>query len=396
MQQTPTNTTPFLQRNGARPPTTARLWSARLGLVGAGLGGALLVFVFMTLQSRQQARETPKAPARPGLHEVSGRPPETGDLQLTTTYAGIDRTPPKPVAPPPAVEPPPPFHQAILPTPPLVQTTTMSPSAPPRPVKPAAQVAPLPPPPAKEKPKPARYLFVPTQQVGKSPFADAEKEKGEGAQGGAPGQSAGGLIHQATWEKPVDVTKTWYRSQRVHGLTTSEMVSDLQGPVVIRVTRPLQDKFLQGVTLIPQHSLIIASQTGNPQFGASRLAVTLDQVELPDGAVLSLKAKVSDAKGAQGLHGKVNNHWGRVLAGAGISALLSIGTRIPAGNQTGFAPSLAQEAAQDVSGSIARTGNQVVQRELNIPPTITVPAGTAIVIYPQENISLSHPPTPIK
>src|SRR5205823_2429209 len=140
------------------------------------------------------------------------------------------------------------------------------------------------------------------------------------------------------------------------------------------------------------HSVVIASQAGAPQFGASRVAVTLDQVELPDGAVLSLKAKVSDAQGAQGLTGSTNYHWGRVLAGAGLSALLSIGTRLPAGNQEGFAPTLAQETSQQAGGSIARTGNQIVQRELNTAPTITIPAGTAVTIFPQDNISLSHAP----
>jgi type IV secretory pathway VirB10-like protein len=250
---------------------------------------------------------------------------------------------------------------------------------------------------APPKEKPRRYLFVGAQHVGKSPFPTPEPEKtGSGENGTQPANQKGSLITEAQWEKPAEVTKTWYRSQGVQGITETEVVSDIGGPVVIRVSRALEDKFLNGNVLIPQHSLIIATQAGNPQFGAARLAVNLEQVELPDGAVLSLKAKVGDAAGAQGLSGSVNNHWGRVLTGAGLSALLSIGTRVPTGNQEGFAPSIAQDASRDVSGSVARTGNQIVQRELTIAPTITIPAGTVVTIHPDENINLAHAPKVVR
>jgi type IV secretion system protein VirB10 len=103
------------------------------------------------------------------------------------------------------------------------------------------------------------------------------------------------------------------------------------------------------------------------------------------------KAKAGDAMGATGVPGAVNNHWGRVLAGAGITALLAIGTRVPAGNQQGFAPTIGQEVAGNAEGSLATSGQQIVQRELSVSPTITIPYGTPVTVQLTENVNFQTP-----
>jgi type IV secretion system protein VirB10 len=173
-----------------------------------------------------------------------------------------------------------------------------------------------------------------------------------------------------------------------------ELNSDVPGQVRVKVTRPGLDKFQRGVVLIPQHSILLGTQDGQPVYGQSRLPVTLDQIERPDGTLVRLtKAKLADQAGAQGVTGKVNHHLGRVILGAELSALLSIGTRAPFGNTTNFQPTLPQEFAQDVGSSLNRSGQQIVQRELTVPPTIIVPAGTPVSLSLGDNVSFSQPPT---
>jgi type IV secretion system protein VirB10 len=362
---------------------------------------ALFAVMYYALQRRSTALVTPARPVAEAPSMAGTTPPLEHYIKIPTSFAGLDRRPlpdPQPPEPPPAPPIPPlfPVQAQIPPLPPVAP-----PPVPPASTQPPRQAPPVQPvqaPPPKAQAKPRRYMFVPTPQVGKSPFPTPAGEKPDGealASGGPPGQK-GTLIKEAQWEQPAEVTKTWYMSQGVTGLTTTAIVSDIGGPVVIRVSRDLQDKFLNGHTLIPQHALIIAEQAGQPQFGASRLAVTLKQIELPDGSVLSLKTNVGDATGAAGLRGSTNYHWGRVLAGAGLSALLSIGTRIPTGNQEGFAPTIGQETSQQVGSSVARTGNQIVQRELNVSPTITIPASTLVTIHPAENITFTRAPKVVR
>jgi type IV secretory pathway VirB10-like protein len=76
--------------------------------------------------------------------------------------------------------------------------------------------------------------------------------------------------------------------------------------------------------------------------------------------------------------------------------LLSIGTRVPTGNQEGFAPSIGQETTRQLGADVARTGNKIVERELSIAPTITIPMGTRVTIRPEDNLSFSQRPKIIK
>jgi type IV secretory pathway VirB10-like protein len=234
----------------------------------------------------------------------------------------------------------------------------------------------------KDKPPVSKNMFA---DVTPSPFA-AEKQPEERAL--ADRKSS--LIKDADWEIPEDPTLIWYLSQGLSGITTTEIVSDIPGRVVIRVTRDMLDKFLSGHVLIPQHSLVIAEQA-SATSDTNRLSVILKQIEFPDGTILPLTSKVADQYGATGLTGKADYHIGRVLVAAGLSALLSIGTRVPTGNTEGFVPTVGQQTTQQLGADIARTGADIVKREVSRPVTITIPANVPLLIYPSENVSFAKP-----
>jgi len=73
-----------------------------------------------------------------------------------------------------------------------------------------------------------------------------------------------------------------------------------------------------------------------------------------------------------------------------LSSVLTIGTRLPAGDVAPgrFFPTLGQEGAQDVGQGIGRAGQQVVQRQLQIQPTITIRPGFAITIFVHRDMVL--------
>ena len=118
----------------------------------------------------------------------------------------------------------------------------------------------------------------------------------------------------------------------VDGQLLQAVHSDIPGQVKIILTPvPVLDKFGYDTTILPKDTLIIAVQEGRVTHGATRLALKLEQLELPSGEVIDLRATVGDDAGSSGMKGKVNNHYGKLILGTGLSALLSIGIKTAVG-----------------------------------------------------------------
>ena len=350
-----------------------------VGVVGVGLTMLVLARGLQDPPKPQRQTETPATGSRAALPDflISG-PKSYAERGIQQARAApVPLPPPEPPAPAPLAT-----AAGGAPTPP---TPGDAKTPPPR-VRGAASASASPPRP------PRKWIFaeLPGGGVQQPPFPVPQDDAKGQEQGNS--RRAESLFPQAVWGTPADPTRVLYRSQVINGLLQHDINSDQPGLIRILVTEAVQDRFGQGRTLLPQYSILLGSQDGTVKFGQSRLGITIDSAELPDGTVVAFnKAKGADATGATGVSGSVNNHWGRVLAGAGLSALLSIGTRVPAGNQEGFAPTIAQEASRDVSGNIARTGNQIVQRELNVAPTVVIPAATPVTIQLMKNISFQTP-----
>lgn len=357
----------------ARPRPVTRLNRRVIGVLLA-LGIGVLAFALSSVVNRPKPAPSASVALTPG----PTTPPE-GLAKLPKTYGEIVQ-PARAAEAPPA--PPPPESRPAMPVAVPVTPPPQAAVPAPRPVQ-----HPVP------RQEPKRWLFAALQgNVGAPPFPapkpDVKKAEDTG--------KAQGLIPAATWALPRDPRQVLYRSQVIPGMLLHDVNSDIPGPVRIMVTQAVVDRFGQDHVLIPQYSYLLGTQDGHPTYGQSRLAVTIDQIELPDGAVVGLqKAKMGDRSGAQGVAGKVNNHWGTVGIAAVLSAVLSVGTRAPFGNVTGFQQTLPQEFGQDVGQSINRTGQQIVNRALIIPPTITLKAGTPVTIQLGEAVSFQQPPTSV-
>ena len=118
------------------------------------------------------------------------------------------------------------------------------------------------------------------------------------------------------------------------------------------------------------------------------------QLELPSGEVIALAGNIGEEDGSNGLTGKVNNHYGKLLLATGISAVLNIGVRSAAGtpgaNQ--FFRNPIQDAAQDLGQGVQQEAQRAVDRELRVPPTIERKALTFCTINLLENIQFNRPP----
>jgi type IV secretion system protein VirB10 len=99
--------------------------------------------------------------------------------------------------------------------------------------------------------------------------------------------------------------------------------------------------------------------------------VSLDQFHSPVGGL--------DQQGATALKDKVNNHYTRIF-GASL-ALGVLGSAAQVGTGSALEANGADRIRQGFSAGLATAGEQVLDRFLNILPTVTIREGTRMKIY---------------
>src|SRR5258707_878234 len=143
--------------------------------------------------------------------------------------------------------------------------------------------------------------------------------------------------------------------------------------ITAQVTENIFDSPTGRFLLAPQGTRLIGIYDSQVAFGQSRVLLVWTRLIMPNGHSIVLERQPgADPEGYAGLEDEVDNHWGALFKAAILSTILSIGSE--AGTSNNQNP-LVQALRQGASDSISQTGRQVVQRSLNVQPTITVRPG---------------------
>lgn len=165
--------------------------------------------------------------------------------------------------------------------------------------------------------------------------------------------------------------------------------SDLPGPIIAQVREQVYDTVTGRHLLIPQGARLLASYDSMVAWGQERVLMCWNRIIFPNGFSINLQCMpAADLKGQAGLTDEVDQHWDRLIAAVGLSTVLSLGTQAAAGDPTGYQPTLAQSAARNAAGQINAAGQGVVQRQLNIQPTITVRPGFGVNVIVTKDMVL--------
>ena len=109
-----------------------------------------------------------------------------------------------------------------------------------------------------------------------------------------------------------------------------------------------------------------------PLSDQTRVLLAWDRLIMPDGRSIVLERQPgADGAGFAGLQDRVNQHWGNLLRAAAVSTLLGVGTELGADSQDDLTRAL-RRGSQD---TINQTGQQIVRRQLNVQPTLTIRPG---------------------
>jgi type IV secretion system protein VirB10 len=161
--------------------------------------------------------------------------------------------------------------------------------------------------------------------------------------------------------------------------------SDLPGLVTAQVTEPVFDSATGRLPLIPQGARLIGRYDSVVAFGQRRALVVWQRLLFPDGRSLTLdNVPATDPSGYAGLEDKVDFHSWTLLKGVGISTLLGLGSNLTFAGESDLVQAIRQSTQQNV----ARAGDQITSRNLQIQPTITIRPGTPVRLVVHRDLIL--------
>lgn len=165
--------------------------------------------------------------------------------------------------------------------------------------------------------------------------------------------------------------------------------SDLPGQITAQVTQNVYDSPTGRILLIPQGSRLIGEYDSAVSAGQNRVLLAWDRLILPGGrSILLDRQPGADASGMAGLQDRTNYHWGNMLKAAMVSTLLGVGTQLVANGNDDLTRAL-RYGTQD---TINQTGQQLVQRQVQIPPTMTVRPGYPLNVIVTRDLVLEPLP----
>lgn len=163
--------------------------------------------------------------------------------------------------------------------------------------------------------------------------------------------------------------------------------SDLPGQVSAQVREHVYDTVSGRYVLIPQGSRVIGRYDSVIAYGQKRVLVVWNRLILPNGQSIVLEGMPGvDLSGLAGVTGEVNNHWGRIISGVVLSSLLSVSAATSQGNQNNN--TFSQDLARAIGSEVNDTGQRILERNLNIQPTIVVKPGESANILVNKDMVL--------
>ncbi len=153
--------------------------------------------------------------------------------------------------------------------------------------------------------------------------------------------------------------------------------SDLPGQITAQVTENIYDSPTGRILLVPQGTRVIGQYNNSVQFGQSRVLLVWNRLIFPNGRSIVLERQPgADAEGYAGLQDGVDYHWWELAKAAGLSTLLSIGAELATNDDDRLIQAI-RNGGQD---TINDAGQQIVRRQLNIAPTLTIRPGFPVRI----------------
>jgi type IV secretion system protein VirB10 len=181
-----------------------------------------------------------------------------------------------------------------------------------------------------------------------------------------------------------------YEGTVLDTILMNRLDGDAAGPVKVLVSEPLYSHDRQHV-LIPDGTIALgeAKKIGAAGFGQQRrMAVIFHRLIMPDGYSVDLdQFQGLDQIGEQGAKDRVNNHYLQIFGTSIALGLVAGASEIEEGGGT-ISTSGSQAFATGAGASVSQSATTILDRFMQIPPTITIREGNRIKIYFTQDLLL--------
>ena len=181
-----------------------------------------------------------------------------------------------------------------------------------------------------------------------------------------------------------------YEGSVLDTVLMNRLDGDAVGPVKVLVSNPLYSHDHQHV-IIPEGTVVLgeAKKIGATGFGQQRrMAVVFHRLIMPDGYSVDLDLfQGLDQIGEEGLKDKVNNHYLQIFGTSIALGVVAGASQITQGGGT-ITTSGSQAFTTGAAGSVSQSAATILDRFIQIPPTITIREGHRVKVYFTQDLLL--------
>jgi type IV secretion system protein VirB10 len=209
---------------------------------------------------------------------------------------------------------------------------------------------------------------------------------------GEPGETPGGYKRplEANIDSAIGQPYLVYEGSVLDTVLMNRLDGDAAGPVKVLVSNPLYSHDRQHV-IIPEGTVVLgeAKKIGAAGFGQQRrMAVAFHRLIMPDGYSVDLdQFHGLDQIGEEGLKDKVNNHYLEIFGTSIALGVIAGAGEITQGGGT-ITTSGSQAFTNGTAASVSQSATSILDRFMQIPPTITIREGHRVKVYFTQDLLL--------
>jgi type IV secretion system protein VirB10 len=181
-----------------------------------------------------------------------------------------------------------------------------------------------------------------------------------------------------------------YEGSVLDTVLMNRLDGDAAGPVKVLVSNSLYSHDHQHV-IIPEGTVVLgeAKKIGAAGFGQQRrMAVVFHRLIMPDGYSVDLdQFHGLDQIGEEGLKDKVNNHYFEIFGASIALGVVAGASEITQGGGT-ITTSGSRAFTNGTAASVSQSATSILDRFLQIPPTITIREGHRVKVYFTQDLLL--------